>query len=186
MGDPAKLLHRLPPPGAPAEADHLGPACVLRAGDGEVHVRLEGGADVTAQLALALPYVPAEGDVVLVIGKHGRCYVIGVIHGRGHTSLSFRGDVSVQAVGGSLRLGADEGVTVEGRRVELRAGELKMVAGDVVQKFQSVYQRVRTLLSVHAEHTHTIVDKSAFTKAESASIVTEQTMSINGKQIHLG
>jgi hypothetical protein len=49
-----------------------------------------------------------------------------------------------------------------------------------------VYQRVTTLLSVHAKESHTAVDESSITKAKNAAILTEEAMSINGKQIHLG
>ena len=40
--------------------------------------------------------------------------------------------------------------------------------------------------SVHAKESHTSVDESTFIKARNAAILTEETMSINGKQIHLG
>jgi hypothetical protein len=165
---------------------YLGPATMVVPGTRDVEVRLEGGARVNAQLALALPYVPAEDDVVLVLGKDERHYVVGVLHSSGRTALTFRGNVKLQAVGGSLDLAADEGVRVKGRAVELEARELRMSAQSLVQKFQSVVQRVRGLLRVRAERTDTIVDESALTKAKSASIVTEETMAINGKQIHLG
>ena len=42
------------------------------------------------------------------------------------------------------------------------------------------------MLSVHAREVHTVVDETHLTKAKSASVLTEETMTINGKQIHLG
>jgi hypothetical protein len=48
------------------------------------------------------------------------------------------------------------------------------------------YQRVRGALEVRAGKAHTVVDDSSFLTAKNASIVTEETMSINGNEIHLG
>jgi hypothetical protein len=55
-----------------------------------------------------------------------------------------------------------------------------------VEKLASLYQRVRGALNVHAGEAHTVVDDASFLTAKNASIVTEETMSINGDQIHLG
>lgn len=172
----------------PSQADnlHLGPATIVRPAERDVTVRLEDGRRAEAQLALALPYVPAENDVVLVLGKDSRFYVVGVLAASGQTSLTFRGDVNLKAIGGSLRLAADEEVTVRGQRVDLEASELTMRAVNVVQKFESVVKRVRGLLRVRAKRQDTIVDETASTRAKRAAIVTQETMSINGKQIHLG
>ena len=130
--------------------------------------------------------MPAVNDVVLALGKDARCYVVGVLSSSGKTQLSFRGDVKLEAIGGSLSLGADENVLVRGKAVDLEAGSLTMRAVDVVQKFESVVQRVRGLLSVRAKRQDTMVDESATTRAKRATILTEETMAINGKQIHLG
>jgi hypothetical protein len=165
---------------------HLGPATIVRPATRDVMLRLEDGRHVEAQLALALPYVPAENDVVLALGKDARFYVVGILSASGQTSLSFRGDVKLEAIGGSLTLGADEGVRLRGRKVEVEASELTMRAVEVVQKFESVVQHVCGLLSVRAKRHTTIVDETATTRAKRAAIITEETMVINGKQIHLG
>ena len=76
----------------PAEGVDLGPARVLADAAGrDVSLALESGASVTAQLALALPYRAVEGDVVLVLSKGARHYVVGVLEGSGLTQLTFRG-----------------------------------------------------------------------------------------------
>lgn len=164
----------------------LGPAEVIEVNASEVKVELPDGAVVRAELALAFPYEPSPGDTLLVIGKGGDHYSIGVLRGTGRAALSFQGDVDLRAVGGSLTLAADKGVEIEGQEVLVRSRKLRMVAESVIEKFTSVYQRVGQLLSVHAKEMHTVVEETSLTQAKSASITTEETVTVNGKQIHLG
>jgi hypothetical protein len=165
---------------------YLGPACVSEVDGREVVIELPDGQTTRAQLALAFLYEPAPGDVLLVVGKEEGYYGIGVLHGTGRAVLAFHGDVDLRAVGGALSLSGDKGVKVEGPEVEVHASKLRMVADAVTQKFNSVYQRVTSLLNVHAGKSHTIVDGATFTQAESGTILTREVMTINGKQIHLG
>lgn len=170
----------------PALGDYLGPAHVVSTSRGAVQARLPGGEVVSARMAMALPYEAAPEDVLLVIGKGEDYYVIGVLDGAGRTALRFQGDVELHATGGALRLSGDQGVQIEGPEVEVRSEKLRMMAGAVVQRFTSVLQRVSALLSVHAGQSQTVVDEASVTRAKSAAILTEETMTINGKQIHLG
>jgi len=164
----------------------LGPAHVLEVLPTGVRVRLESGQMVEAGLALAAPYTPCAEDVVLVIAHGERSWVIGVIDGRGTSALRFQGDVELHAVGGTVKIHGDRGLKLSGPQVELTGTEIRLVADSVVQKMQTLYQRVRELISVHAKRSHTIVDESAFSKAKSQTMLTEEAMCINGKEIHLG
>jgi hypothetical protein len=137
-------------------------------------------------MALALPYEPALGDTLLVIGRAQRYYAIGVLHGAGRTVLSLAGDIAVHARDGELSLSGDKGVSIRGPEVAVEAGKIRMVADAMVQKLNSVYQRVSALLSVRAGDSHTIVERTALTKAKNATILTEDTVTVNGKQILLG
>lgn len=169
---------------APLVADHLGPARVVSVAPHEVCVDLDGH-EVPATLALAFPYRPALGDTLLVIGKGSNHYVIGVIHGTGQSALTLPGDVAIRA-SGELSLSGDRGVRLSGPEVALEAPTVRVTAGALIQKLTSAYQRVREMLSVHAGEQETVVDGAALTRAKSASVLTEESMSINGKQIHLG
>jgi len=166
--------------------DCFGPAVVEAVGPAEVEVRLPTGARVRAELALAYPYRPAIDDVVLVIGRDEAAYVIGVLRGSGETKLAFEGDVTLHAVRGKLRLTGDEGVAVEGKELEILVSAFKLVADSMVHKATSAYQRITGLLSVRAGETHTLVDGTSATKAKHGVILTEEKMTINGKQIYLG
>ncbi|WP_441287911.1 DUF3540 domain-containing protein [Sorangium sp. KYC3313] len=167
-------------------SEYLGPGRVTAAEGGAIAVELPGGQPVAVEMALALPYEPAVGDTLLVIGREERYYAIGVLHGAGRTVLSLQGDVALHARDGELSLSGDKGVAIRGPELEVQAGKIRMVADAVVQRFTSMVQRVSALLSVQASESHTIVEKTAFTKAKNATILTEETVTVNGKQILLG
>ena len=171
---------------APDLGDYLGPAEVVTVERTAVMVELPGAGELRAQLAFALPYAPVVGDLLLVIAKGQDCYAIGVLHGAGKTSLRLHGDVDLHAEGGRLRLSGDQGVELRGPELDLVADKLRMVAGSVLQTFSSVCQRVKTLLHVHAGEAHTLVDAGSFAQSKSATILTEENVTINGKEIHLG
>lgn len=165
---------------------HLGPADVIEVDGGEVVVELSDGAVARATPAFAAPYAPAVGDVLLVIGRGGQHWAIGVIQGSGRTTLRFQGDVDLTAEGGAVRIEGDRGVEIRGPDLSVHADKIQVVAGAVVEKFTSLYQRVSDLLSVRAQRSHTVVDEASVTQAKSAAIVTEETVTINGREVHLG
>ncbi len=176
---------RLKIPQHQADGSQLGPATVTEIRGSTVVVQLRGGAVVPAQMALAFPYAPAVNDVLLVIGQDGEHYVIGVLSAAGRTSLSFQGDVDLQT-DGTLNIAAQQGLRLRSPEVTLEADKLQMTARRLKQSFDQIYQRARSLLSVHAGRTQTVVDDSAVTKAKNATSLTEQTMVNNGEAIHLG
>jgi hypothetical protein len=163
----------------------LGPGVVVEAGVGQrtITVSLGGGLRVRAELAI--PYEPLVGDTLLVIGAEEH-YVIGVLAGRGKHVLGSQGDVVVHAVGGALELRGDTGVRIQAPSVDVEAGTLRTVARSVVEAFTTLHQRVSDLLSTHAGQSHTMVERESFTQARAAVIQTEETVTINGQQIHLG
>ena len=169
----------------PKAREYLGPADVTRAGPHEVEVRLKGGAVVPARLALAFLYEVQPGDVVLVIGNAEGHYVIGVLHGTGKAVMGFPGDVEVRA-GGVLHLAGDKGVRVEAPEVDMRAGKLRILADAVSHTFTSLRQHVTDLLSSRAGRAHTVVDGASVSQSKSATLLTEEKVTINGKAIHLG
>jgi hypothetical protein len=164
----------------------LGPAEVLRVSPNEIEVRLKKGGIARARMALGYPYEPAPGDMVLVIGDAEGHYVIGVLYGTGRSVLELPGDVDLRAVNGVLRLSGDKGVEVAAPEVSMRTGRLQILAGAVVERFASLRQRVTELLSVQAGERQTIIDGSSHEQAKRATVLTEETMTINGKAIYLG
>ena len=174
------------PQKAPRTGDFLGPGRVVEVGPCEVTVEIRTGERVTAQMALSIPYAPNPGDILLVIGKDEDHYVIGVLHGTGKTELSFKGAVDVRAEGGPLTLSSDRGVQIKGPDIEVTTTKLRTYADSVVQKAGSLLQRVTGSLEVRAGQTQTVVEGRSIMTAKNASIVTEEAMTINGEEIHLG
>ena len=166
--------------------EYLGPAEVIEVRPHEVVVSLPGGGTAPAELAFAMPYAPAVDDVLLVIARGARCYAIGVLHGTGRTALAFQGDVELRSVNGKLSLAGDNGVELRGPEVDVYTTALRMVARDVTQRFESLCQRVSSLLRVHAGETQTIVDGGSVSQAKRAAILTQETVTINGREVHLG
>jgi hypothetical protein len=173
-------------PLARRSTDYLGPAEVTAVDLHDLILLIGPEREVPARLALAYPYEPLPGDLVLTIGHDDDFYVIGVLRGNGRTELAFQGDVALRAVGGRLDLHADDGVRVHGPEVEIRTGRLRVVADSVVEKVNRAYRRVRELLTCRAGRLHTVVDDSSIAKARRTTILSEENVSINGKQINLG
>jgi hypothetical protein len=178
------VLKALPRSVADGEAK-LGPAVVVSAGPSVVTVALADGREVRATMALALPYAAEPGDVLLVIGQGAEHYVIGVLSGKGKTAVELQGDVSIRAVGGTLDLSGDKGVRLTGPLLSVSADAVRTVARSVVATCETWLQRATEALHVHARQSITQVDEGAYTQAKTAAIQTEDTVTINGKEIHL-
>jgi Protein of unknown function (DUF3540) len=166
--------------------EYLGPAEVTAVFAHEVVVSLPDGGVTRVKLAFSMPYTPAFGDILLIIGKDSAHYAIGVIRGSGRTDLSFQGNVQLRSVDGKLSLEGDRGVEIRGPELDVYTGALRMIARNVVQTFESVCQHVTALLRVHAGESQTLVDGGAYTHAKTAAILTKETVIVNGREIHLG
>lgn len=165
---------------------YLGPATVTSTSPAVLQAELPTGETVMPRLALAFPFVPAEGDTLLVIGEGERYFVIGVIASSGRTSLHFQGDVEVRAEGGTLELHGDRGVALLGPQIDIKTRRLEVLADKATEAFGSVVTRVKSLLSVHAGESDTLVHGEWSNRSERASITSQEVVSINGKEVHLG
>ncbi|MEM9692088.1 MAG: DUF3540 domain-containing protein [Myxococcota bacterium] len=170
--------------------DFMGPARVLPGADTPEQtgwlVRRSDGREVTAKLALAFPYRPVDNDVLLIVGGPQGHFVIGVVEGHGHAQLDIAGDVSLRAVNGELSLQGDRGVHLRGPEVQVVSQKMKIYADAVVQKANTFYQHVRELWSVKSRAAHMTTTEDYFQRSRNATLLTEEIVTINGKQIHLG
>ncbi len=167
-------------------ARSLLPATVTRVSVAGLEVRLPTGETVSPKLALAFPFTPAVGDTLLVIGQGERHYVIGVIESTGRTELRFRGDVELRAVDGTLELHGENGVTLTGPQLDIKTKHLTVLAERVTEAFGSLFTRVKSLMSVHAGASDTVVRGEWSARAERTALTSEDVISINGKEVHLG
>jgi Protein of unknown function (DUF3540) len=166
--------------------EYLGPAHVNSVSAREVIVTLPEGVTAPALLAFSLPYTPAIGDVLLVIGRAGKYYAIGVLQGSGQTDLTFAGNVQLRAVDGKVCVAGDRGVEIRGSEIHLHAATLHTIAREAFHTFGSLYQRVTSLLRTHAEEVQVLVDKGTYTQAQSATVLADEAVTLKGREIHVG
>ncbi|HXX92276.1 MAG TPA: DUF3540 domain-containing protein [Planctomycetota bacterium] len=168
-------------------AVYLGPATVARtAGRRALVRRPEEFEESWAELALAFPYQPVPGDVVLVAAQMGRSYVIGVLQGRGPSVLAFPGDVTLSAPGGSVHLDAGTAVTMSAPSVEVRADALELEAQTLTERVVSAYRWVKDLLQVRAGRSRAVVEGTHLQSAERTFIRSEKETKVDGEKIYLG
>ncbi len=180
-------LFREASPSLPGDGLSLGPGTVVAVSPAGLTVELPGRGQVKARLAVAFPYEPRVGDDVLVIGRaDGAHWVIGVERSTGPASLTVHGDLEVKAVGGMLTLSADRGVAVGAPDVEIRTQKLRVFAESVLEHATSMAVRVRELYTLFAGQSNSVVEGTHVMQAKRAKVVTEETVSINGREIHLG
>jgi Protein of unknown function (DUF3540). len=178
-------------------AQYLGPAEVITpAGKpGFIEVCLLDGETLWAQLALALPYTPAVGDEVLVVFQQpAAAYVIGVLQGRGLTTLQVPADLTLSAPNGTIRLAAGRSVQLRGtesveittRKATVRATRLNLLATTLVQRLGSAYTWATGLLQFKSRRSRTVTDEGWLVRADHAHLKTTGNTCINGKTVHLG
>lgn len=172
---------------------YLGPAEVVSSTETGAHrvaplrARREDGREVEVALALTFPCTPAAGDVLLVCEDHSsRHWAIGVISGRAPESLTFQGDVTLRAVGGTLNLRGDEGLQLESPQLSLRAETLRTFAGSLTEKADTAYRWVRELLTVRAGESRRTVLGEDHSRSKRSVTLAEGTVKIDANQVHLG
>ncbi len=165
---------------------YLGAARAVRHTDRSWVVALTDDTLVHATLALSFPYRPRIGDQLLVIGDATDFYVIGVLNGRGHAKLSNPQGVSVHAEGGKLRLAGDRGVRLTGRRIRLRARELKRVALTAVETFRERTREVREALAVEAGEVDELSSGRWLVRARRAVIKGRDGARVKSTTVRLG
>lgn len=167
------------------ETTYLGPARVLDV-DGQRLLVAMGHAKAWATPAMAFQYAAVAGDTLLVIGKPEVYYAIGVIAGRGRTTLRAAGDLELVAPHGRIDLQARDGI-------EIRTSVLRTIADKWDGAFGAVRQRcteflchVRGALRWRARRHETAVDEVHRIRAGRISHEAEGEVQIDGRKINLG
>jgi hypothetical protein len=164
---------------------YLGPARVRQfAGN---RVQLEFPDELPwALLALAFPYEPAPGDIVLAAGQGHTWYVIGVLQGAGKTTFSVPGDFEILAPRGRIHLLAGKGFQLKSPEVRITAGKLELVARRVFERFENAARWVKQTLQVRAGRVRTDVDKEYRVRAGRIIERAHEDVTIDGNKINLG
>jgi hypothetical protein len=94
--------------------------------------------------------------------------------------------VKLHAVGGTLELAGDEGLTLRSPELAIHARRMKSFVESMVQKCGDLVQTVRDTLHIQAGEKHEHVVGSSQLQADAHSIATKGVVTINGKEVHLG
>jgi hypothetical protein len=161
----------------------LGPATVREiAGDRLRLDRPQG--EAWARLALAQPYEPEPGDIVLAIGDE-EVYVIGVLLGRGRTKFCVPGDLELHARG-TVDIRGMKGIRLRSPEVEIRADRVETVAHAIFERTIDCYRWVRDLFQTRSGRTRTMVEGQHSVVAERIVQRAKKDVKIDGRKIHLG
>jgi hypothetical protein len=164
---------------------HLGPAKVVTVEGHRVLVAL-GEAKAWATLAMPVYYAPAVGDTLLVLGREEVFYAIGVIAGRGRTSLVAPGDLELLAPHGRIDLHARDGIELRTSALRCVADAWDAVFGTVRQRCSEFLCHVRGVLRWRAQRSETSVEQVHRTRAGSIVQHAEGEVQIDGRKINLG
>jgi hypothetical protein len=164
---------------------YLGPARVLAAAGNRAKLELPD-AHIWAIVALGSAYQPVVDDVVLAIGQNGAWYVIGIIQGRGKTTLNVPGDLEIRAPRGAIELSAAKGVNVKSPEVTIATGKLELVARSIFEQFSEATRWVKEAFQLRAGRMRTRVDGDFDLGAERILERAEHDVKIDGSKIHLG
>ena len=171
-----------------ADELYLGPARVVTVADADVRVALPGdpAEEIAVAMAMALPYRPAPDDTLLVIGKAGGWYAIGVLAGRGTTSFSAHGDLEIAAPNGRLDLSAGHAVRLAAPRIDAIARRFQVAADRLVERCQQASRWVAGLLDVRAKQSTTVVEDAHLLKARTILVRADEQINLDSEQVHLG
>jgi hypothetical protein len=163
---------------------YVGPASVRSVEGGTVKLALPSGA-ADAELAVAFPYAPQRGDIVLVLATAESAYIIGVLKAIGPTRLDLPGDVVVRA-GGRLRLAAGDAVEIESPDVRIRADRVETTARAVFERVKDAYRWAQDVVQTTAGRVRTLVSGTATLQAERIVETATKDVKIDGERINLG
>lgn len=167
------------------QTTHLGPARVMSVEGHRVLVAL-GEAKAWATLAMAVHYAPAVGDTLLVIGREEVFYAIGVIAGRGRTTLTAPGDLELLAPHGRIDLHARDGIELRTSTLRCVADAWDAVCGTVRQRCSEFLCHVRGVVRWRARRSETTVEDVHRTRAGRIEQQAEGEVQIDGRKINLG
>lgn len=163
----------------------LGPALVTAATGAELELQVEGET-VKALNALAMPYMPRVGDIVLAIGQDDGHYVIGVLQTTGDMRLAFPAGVHFHAPRGRVEFTSGEEIELQAPSVRVQSGKLELVARTISEKFVNAFRCVKELSQLRAGRARTMVDGMNYQRAERQAIRARKDVRVDGNQIHLG
>ena len=170
-----------------ADALYAGPARVLEIEeDARPHIALLGGSGerTVADWAIPFRYEPRVGDLLFVMGRSGRYWVTGIMHGTGRSQLAFRGDTELRA-SGALRVGGDGGVRIAGPEVGIETRDLHSEAEHAAQRLGTVDTTVTGTVDERAGACERSIDGEDEQLAGRHETVAQRVVKIDGGLLRL-
>jgi hypothetical protein len=164
---------------------YLGPARVTEVISGRLRLALPE-CEAWAILAIAYPYKPRVGDLVLTISQGKEYFVIGVLQGTGLITFTAPGDIQFHAPNGKIDLVSTKGISVRAPGVTIQATNLEFRAKTIIEKFVSAHRWIRETFQLRAGRIRTLVESSYRIRAEKIIERAKKTVHIDGEKIHLG
>ena len=166
-------------------ATKLGPGVVARLEDGRAIVTFEGE-QVSAINAIAFPWTPATGDVVLVIAQEDSHYIIGVLQTRGDFTMTFPANATFRAPKGNIAFHSGNEIEMHASEVKVTGGKITLLAKTMTEKFGNAFRWVSDLVQVKSGRSRTLVDGASYERCERRVIKAKKDVRVNGERIHLG
>lgn len=163
----------------------LGPA-IVRDVKGANIVALMDGREIEAINAMAFPYTPKPGDVVLTIGQQDKHYVIGVLQAQGDVTMTFPAGVHMRAPKGGFQFSSGEGIEMQAPEVKVTAGKWTVLARTLTEKVTDSMRWVANLAQLKAGRKRTLVDGKDYERSERKIVKAKKDVRVNGERIHLG
>jgi hypothetical protein len=98
----------------------------------------------------------------------------------------FPGDVTIRALAGKLTLASEQAVELCAPRITLRAGLIRTLANEVIEKANELRRWVRGLLAIRAGQSRRVVDGEDTTRCQNSTTLAKDTVTVDGDQLHLG
>lgn len=177
----------------------IGPAVVASLEDGRVIATFEGE-QVSAINAIAFPWTPNPGDVVLLIaqadsqeraagqptGLPPQHYIIGVLQTRGDFTMTFPANVNFSAPRGDISFHSGRTIDVHGAEVKVTGGKITLLAKTMTEKFSNAFRWVSDMVQLKAGRSRTLVEGASYERCERRVIKARKDVRVNGNRIHLG
>jgi hypothetical protein len=166
---------------------YVGPARVLSTeADGRVRVQVLGGAcdTTTADWAIPFRYEAVPGDLLLVLGQLGRYWVTGIVQGRGRSQMAFQGHTELKARG-TLHLGGDGGVRLDGPEIRIESEQFESEAEHVVQRIGDLDSEIVDTIDERLGECARIIDEEDEQIAARHSTVAKHAAKIDGGLLRL-
>ncbi len=164
---------------------YLGPARIRQVAGNRAELEFPDER-VWAVFAVTPAYQAVAGDTVLALGQGGDWYVIGVIEGKGQSSIAVPGDLKISAPHGKIDLLSGRGIRIKSPVVRLAADRMEFAARRLVEHLTDATRRVKNACRVRAGRMRHEVEQDYRVDARNVTAHATEDVRLNGGKVKLG